>query len=68
MRQNIIYSIYWSTYISKSHSITLIGSPKNSKNIITLITFIIDKKDRQCKAGRERFTPYQSEDPQNRKH
>ena len=28
-----------------------------------LIIIIIIKKDRQCKAGRGRLTPYQSEDP-----
>ena len=31
-------------------------------NIIIIIIIII-KKDRQCKAGRGRLTPYQSEDP-----
>ena len=29
----------------------------------TIIIIIIIKKDWQCKAGRERLTPYQSEDP-----
>ena len=28
-----------------------------------IIIIIIIRKDRQCKAGRERLTPYQSEDP-----
>ena len=28
-----------------------------------IIIIIIIKKGRQCKAGRERLTPYQSEDP-----
>ena len=33
-------------------------------NIITpIIIIIIIKKDLQCKAGRGRLTPYQSEDP-----
>ena len=30
---------------------------------IIIIIFIIIIKGRQCKAGRERLTPYQSEDP-----
>ena len=30
--------------------------------IIIIIIIIIIKKDRQCKAGRGRLTPYQSED------
>ena len=29
--------------------------------IIIIVTNI--KRDRQCQAGRDRFTPYQSEDP-----
>ena len=29
------------------------------------IIIIIIKKGSQCKAGRERLTPYQSEDPHN---
>ena len=32
----------------------------------TAIIIIIIKKDRQCKAGRGRLTPYQSEDPSPR--
>ena len=31
--------------------------------VITIIIIIIIKKGWQCKAGRERLTPYQSEDP-----
>ena len=31
--------------------------------IIIIIIIIIIRKGRQCKAGRERLTPYQSEDP-----
>ena len=31
-------------------------------NIIIIIIIIIIKKGWQCKAGRERLTPYQSED------
>ena len=31
--------------------------------IIIIMIIIIIKKGRQCKAGRERLTPYQSEDP-----
>ena len=30
---------------------------------VELIIIIIIKRDWQCKAGRERLTPYQSEDP-----
>ena len=33
------------------------------KRIIIIIIIIIIRKGRQCKAGRERLTPYQSEDP-----
>ena len=33
------------------------------RGIIIIIIIIIIKKDRQCKAGRVRLTPYQSEDP-----
>ena len=32
--------------------------PQNNNNIIIII-----KKGQQCKAGREWYTPYQSEDP-----
>ena len=32
-------------------------------NGIIIIIIIIIRKGRQCKAGRERLTPYQSEDP-----
>ena len=34
-------------------------------NILSFIIIIINiiRKGRQCKAGRERLTPYQSEDP-----
>ena len=32
------------------------------KYYIIIIIIIIIKKDRQCKAGRGRLTPYQSED------
>ena len=32
--------------------------------VYSYIIIIIIRKDRQCKAGRERLTPYQSEDPQ----
>ena len=35
-------------------------SPKLA--VVIIITIII-RKGRQCKAGRERLTPYQSEDP-----
>ena len=31
--------------------------------IIIIIIIIIIKKGRQCKAGRDWYTPYQSEDP-----
>ena len=33
------------------------------KQIYILYIIIIIKKDRQCKAGRGRLAPYQSEDP-----
>ena len=33
------------------------------KSIIIIIIIIIIKKGWQCKAGRERWTPYQSENP-----
>ena len=33
------------------------------RNIIVVIMIIIIKKGRQCKAEREWYTPYQSEDP-----
>ena len=33
------------------------------KHSFIIIIIIIIKKDRQCKAGRGRLTPYQSEDP-----
>ena len=36
---------------------------ENIQNIIIIIIIIIIKKVQQCKAGRERYTPYQSEDP-----
>ena len=32
-------------------------------NLLIIIIIIINRKGRQCKAGRERLTPYQSEDP-----
>ena len=32
-------------------------------SILLLLFIIIIKKDWQCKAGRQRLTPYQSEDP-----
>ena len=32
-------------------------------SIVVVIIIIIIKKDWQCKAGRGRLTPYQSEDP-----
>ena len=35
----------------------------NFSIFLLLIFIIIIQKDRQCKAGRERLTPYQSEDP-----
>ena len=31
--------------------------------LLVIIIIIIIRKGRQCKAGRERLTPYQSEDP-----
>ena len=36
---------------------------QGGNNIIIIIINIIIKKGWQCKAGRERLTPYQSEDP-----
>ena len=36
---------------------------KKRNIVIIIIILIIIKKDRQCKAGRERLTPYQSEEP-----
>ena len=33
------------------------------RDLETIIIIIIIKIDRQCKAGRRRLTPYQSEDP-----
>ena len=36
---------------------------KTKKQEKSIIIIIIIKKDWQCKAGRERLTPYQSEDP-----
>ena len=37
-------------------------SPPSTVIIIMIIIIIIIKKDWQCKAGRGRLTPYQSED------
>ena len=39
------------------------SAPYWQGNYCMIIIFIIIKKDWQCKAGRERLTPYQSEDP-----
>ena len=36
---------------------------KMENNLSTLYATIIIKNGQQCKAGRERLTPYQSEDP-----
>ena len=36
---------------------------QKSRNPSKVIIIIIIKKDRQCKAGRGRLTPYQFEDP-----
>ena len=37
--------------------------PAISAEFNIIIIIIIIKKGRQCKAGRESYTPYQSEDP-----
>ena len=41
----------------------LFGTSLNHLFFHKQIIIIIIKKDRQCKAGRGRLTPYQSEDP-----
>ena len=50
----------------KSLDLTRFLSP-NLPNLIIIIIIIIiiitNKKGQQCKAGREWYTPYQSEDP-----
>ena len=38
-------------------------SPQKRLGFLIIIIIIIIKKDWQCKAGRGRLTPYQSEDP-----
>ena len=50
----------------KSKKVTEIdkkGSRQEPRNYRPIIIIIIIKRDWQCKAGRERLTPYQSEDP-----
>ena len=39
--------------------------PQNVGSVITYFIIIIIKKGQQCKAGREWYTPYQSEDPRH---
>ena len=39
------------------------GTDHGVSSLVTIIIIIIIKKGLQCKAGRERFTPYQSQDP-----
>ena len=41
----------------------MLGSDSLCDVSIIIIIIIIIKRGRQCKAGRERLTPYQSEDP-----
>ena len=57
--------LYSLTESSRS-SIVFVGSSEegvNSYRTTGIIIIIIIKKDWQCKAGRGRLTPYQSEDP-----
>ena len=66
-------SILWSAYSvihilyciiqAVQHYMNCIYIDSDSNNFIIVIIIIIFKKGWQCKAGRERLTPYQSKDP-----
>ena len=45
----------------------MLGWQEGWWSCIIIIIIIIIKKDWQCKAGRGRLTPYQSEDPSRRR-
>ena len=52
--------------ISTGHTMIyhdFLSPPRRDSHIIIIIIIIIIKIGQQCKAGRERYTPYQSEDP-----
>ena len=49
-----IYDTYWTTAVNVAWRNSFFD---------TYIIIIIIRKGRQCKAGREQLTPYQSEDP-----
>ena len=72
------YSAYWLMGLKQCTSIAHTGSWDSSNALVSRllaretqanarlpahIIIIIIRKGRQCKAGRERLTPYQSEDP-----
>ena len=56
-----------SVYGGHSNASTITDSTFNKKSLFhqnsIIIIIIIVRKGRQCKAGRERLTAYQSEDP-----
>ena len=61
--------VHHRTFIDTETHLPLVGSLNKfidivlSFHYVIIIIIIIIKKDWQCKAGRRRLTPYQSEDP-----
>ena len=56
---NVTVAIYDDAHVKKG-----IMNKNNYMTLLIAIILLLLKKDRQCKAVRERFTLYQSEDPQ----